>query len=240
MFTWSVQKVCENQREKQGINDEDILKNGLYHKVNTKNESSFDRFNEIYNKRNKTDLDLSNHFVVQLRGCVLDCNYCPLTNKGIIGSEFKFVDTEGLIKDYATSGCNVFHLSGGAPAIYLNHWYEIVENLDGQVFYSDLMLNERLYKDNTLKRIAKYKNALYVINIKGVTSEEYLKNTGKELDYQMFWANLDRVVDNELPFYFTFTNIKEENFDIFRDKIVERYGNSADAILEDAYAIELS
>ena len=234
-FSWSVQKICDEQIVNQNINKKDLLCNGYLRRYRTNIEDNTDRLEEIYNKRNNTSRELNNQFIVQLRGCPLHCTYCPLTQKGVLGRDFKIFETRTLIKEYVRSGCNVFHLSGGAPGIYLNHFEEIISNLDDQLFHSVLMLNERVYTRDTINRLSKYDNILLTVSVKGVTKDEYLKNTGVEFDEGLFWTNLDMLVSYKIPFYFTFTNVSNSNANLFREKVIDRYGN--DDILDDAYAI---
>lgn len=50
----------------------------------------------------------------------------------------------------------VLHLMGGAPALYIDKWYDIIDRLTNDtVFHSDLLLVEGYYKQSTLRAINK-------------------------------------------------------------------------------------
>jgi len=71
---------------------------------------------------------------------------------------------------------------GGAPAIYLDRWYEIIKPLaPNEIFHSNLMLVERDYKPEHLELLGN-DNVLSAVNIKGVTPEDFERNTNTKLN----------------------------------------------------------
>lgn len=212
---WPVVPLCEAQL--QDVNPKDILEHGLFRRCNTyKGGGGYDKFPAIYNQRtgaNRTDLH--DQFVVQLKGCPLKCPYCYVTQDGIHGDCVK-VATDRLVQSYRDSGCSVFHLMGGAPALYINQWPELIEKLDGEVFHSDLLCVESEYDRGVLRELAKAKNTLYAISIKGSSPEEFKKNTGVDFPAQLFERNLRALFEEGVPCYFTFTGMNEESVAFFK------------------------
>ena len=224
-------------RQLRDVREEDIL--GDFRLCETyRGGGGYDQFPRIFKRRTKSalgDTDLSKQFVVQLYGCPLDCPYCYVTRDGVFGRYVEY-STKELIEAFETSGTNVFHLMGGAPAIYLEHWSEVVEQLpEYAIFHSDLMLIEGLYDVDWLSKINR-PNVLLAVNIKGVTQEDFMRNTRRRLDWAMFWKNLDTVVQSKVNFYFTFTNPDKNYMDDFKLELIKRHGSK---ILEDSYTIDL-
>ena len=155
-------------------------------------------------------------FVVQLYGCPLDCHYCYVTRAGVWGS-FLPILTSDLMAEFNASGASVFHLMGGAPAMYMDQWHEIIERLPyNRFFHSDLMLIESRYRQDTLRSISR-DNCLYAVNIKGLTDEEWTANTRKPPpDWALLYRNLYRLIEAEVPFYVTFTNIGRSDAVLWR------------------------
>lgn len=236
MYDWLVMPLCE--RQLRDVNPSDVLNNGLYRRCNIyKGGGGYDKFEAIYQKRNGVDTKLNEQFVVQLRGCPLRCPYCYVTEDGISKGEPVRVPTHKLVDDFKATGYPVFHLMGGAPALYIEHWPELLENLpDYAVFHSDLLLQEGTYTRETCSRLAKHKKSLYAVSIKGCDQEEFRRNTGVGLNEPMFRRNLDILVDEGVPFYLTYTGMSAESIKKFEDWAVARYGS---AILRDAFGIEL-
>lgn len=235
-MVWDVMPLCEAQLT--DVNPSDILCNGLYRKCNTyKGGGGYDKFPEIYQKRYGKRDNLNNQFVVQLRGCPLNCPYCYVTREGVWTGDSQRVTTEQMVKDYFESGCSVFHLMGGAPALYIDHWVDIIRELKGSVFHSDIMLIEGSYKSDTIKTLANCENTLYAVSIKGGTPEEFYKNTRTIFHKDLFYQNLDLIVSLGLPFYFTFTGMSQDSIDIFKEEVLKRYGN--ESIFDDSFAIDL-
>lgn len=220
-------------RQLRDVNKKDLF--GDFRLCDTyKGGGGYDQFSHICAKR----LGIKNtrkQFVVQLYGCPLNCYYCYVTTDGIYG-EYKEYTTDELINCFNKSKQKVFHLMGGAPAIYLDQWSEIVDKLpNNKVFHSDLMLIESDYDIEWLKAIKK-RNVLLAVNIKGVNKRDFKENTGKSLNEVRLWKNLDVVVKSGVNFYITFTNPDFYGFDLFKSKISRLYGPK---ILDDHYVINL-
>ena len=125
---------------------------------------------------------------------------------------------------------------GGAPALYHQDWYRLVEVLpDSAIFHSDLLLVEKPYDLTALKAAAR-PNALYAVDIKGVTAEDHFRNTGRKLDEKLFWYNLHQIIESKLNFYLTFTNPDLSYIEEFKNRLISRYGKW---ILEDSFVIDL-
>lgn len=232
-----VVKLCEKQL--RDVNKDDILCNGLYRRCNIyKGGGGYDRFVGIWDSRTgKRSTGLNDQFVVQLYGCPLNCPYCYVTRDGVFGDVIK-VTAGQLVKDFVESGCKVFHLMGGAPDLYIDKWYEIIELLpEGTVFHSDLLCQGIEY--NYLNRLAEYKNTLYALSIKGATPEEFYENTRTKFDSALFWKNFSNLVFFKVPFYITFTGMPEESIELFKSQVREIFPNEADSILADSFSIDL-
>lgn len=229
---WDIVPLCEAQL--QDVNPNDILEGGLYRKCNTyKGGGGYDKFPEIYNRRyGQKREDLNNQFVVQLQGCPLRCPYCYVTPEGIFGESVK-VDTSNLMKSYRDSGCSVLHLMGGAPALHIKGWPDLLSRLEeDEVFHSDLLCLEGDYDAQLLKDIASYPNSLYAVSIKGSTPEEFKANTGVELNTKMFERNLSLLFETGVPCYFTFTGMSKESVARFKKE-------HSSYSFEDSFAIQL-
>ena len=141
---------------------------------------------------------------------------------------------------FLDSGQEVLHLMGGAPAIYLDDWPEILDNLPSdKFFHSDFLLTEKPYNPDTLRKLAIHpfrSNSLYAVNIKGVTHLDYWKNTGMEADMNLMLSNLDKIIEVDLPFYLTFTNPNKHELPGFLKMLVTRYGKK---VLTDCFVIDL-
>ena len=223
-------------RQLRDINDSDILNNGLYRKCNVyKGGGGYDKFPLIYKQR-IGNLDVHNQFVVQLRGCPLRCPYCYVTLDGVLTGECDYVNTEKLVTDFDNSGCSVFHLMGGAPALYIDHWPELLNQLNGKVFHSDLLLLEGEYKKDTLSKLSPYSNSLYAVSIKGYTEEEFYRNTGVRFNRELFHKNLALIIEQNLPFYFTYTGMENSSIEAFSEYVIQNFGES---YLKDSFSIDI-
>jgi len=228
--------LCD--RQLRDVNPSDILNNGLYRRCDIyKGGGGYDKFSDIYKNRTGQVKECNEQFVVQLKGCPLRCPYCYVTEDGVHKGSYSLISTERLIKDFYDSNLSVLHLMGGAPALYINYWKEILERLEAQfVFHSDLLLVENEYSKRTIEELVKYPNSLYAVSIKGGTNEEFKKNTGVNLNEELFWKNFDIIVDCKLPFYITFTGMTGESIKLFKNILIQRYGNH---ILDDSFSINL-
>lgn len=236
MYNWQVMHLCD--RQLRDINANDILNNGLYRRCDTyKGGGGYDKFSDIYKNRTGQASNYNEQFVVQLKGCPLRCPYCYVTEDGVHSGEYSLISTDQLVKDFIDSKLPVFHLMGGAPALYIDYWKEILDKLDSKtVFHSDLLLVEGEYSKNVIKELANYKNSLYAVSIKGSNTTEFKNNTNVALNEELFWGNFDKIVDCELPFYLTFTGMTDQSIDSFKNTIVKKYGEH---ILNDSFPIQL-
>lgn len=237
MYIWKVMKLCEKQL--RDVNESDILFNGLYRRCNTyKGGGGYDKFPEIYKNRFSDTPDLNEQFVVQLRGCPLRCPYCYVTEDGVHNGNCEYIPTCKLVTDFKSMHLPVFHLMGGAPAIYIDKWSELIDALpEGTVFHSDLLLLEGLYSPTTIKELASKPNCLYAVSIKGATPEEFKRNTGVEFNKDLFWRNLHTCIEADLPFYVTYTGMPTDSIEIFRKDVVDHFGT--EDFLRDSFAIDL-
>jgi uncharacterized Fe-S cluster-containing radical SAM superfamily protein len=198
-----------------------------------KGGGGYDKFPAIAKKR--LGLDTDKQFVVQLKGCPLNCAYCYVTPDGVNGDAVQQTE-EDLIKAFISQfkrGVKVFHLMGGAPALYLDRWASIIKLLPtAAVFHSDLMLIERDYSEINLKMLTS-RNCLFAVSIKGNNPEEFYEKTKAELNEYLFWRNFDQIVEKKLNFYITFTGINPSEIE---KKIESRYGSK---VLKDSFTIDL-
>lgn len=197
------------------VRGEDILNEGLFRSCDSyRGGGGYDKFPEIaYNLLGRR---YHKQFIVQLYGCSLDCPYCYVTRAGV-WSSYKNLSARELAtyfeNAYESHGTTVFHLMGGAPALYLKQWPDLLYELErlrfNWIFHSDFMLTEGRYSQLVLKYLASNLNCLFAVNIKGVTDEEYIGNTRKHPRWSLFWSNLDALIYNAVPFYITFTGISD-------------------------------
>lgn len=214
-FKWPIVPLCDNQLK--DIREEDILEDGLYRKCNTyRGGGGYDQFNKIWEKRKGYSID-PEQFVAQLAGCPLRCSYCYVTEAGI-KAEPVLKTTEQLLDAYNATGLEVFHLMGGAPALYLPRWKRIHDKV--KVFHSDLLLVEYKYNRKDLIGL----KGLHAVSIK----EPYIY-TLKQL--RMMLGNLETLVDCGVDFYITFTGEP-----ILRPEIEAHFGKE---ILEDSFVIDI-
>lgn len=238
-------KVCPVQgRQLKDVRPEDIF--GDFRICKTyRSGGGYDQFAKIAERYvEEEDLpilgQLDTQFVVQLYGCHLNCPYCYVTKDGVFGNYVEYT-ADHMVSECARAfrehKCGVFHLMGGAPALHIEEWDEIISQLHPRhIFHSDLLLTEKLYNLHILKRI-RWRNAIYAVNIKGVTPEDYYKNTGRALDKNLLRRNLDNLAMTDyLKFYLTFTNPDLENLERYKESLVQRYG---DWIIEDSFVIDL-
>ena len=234
-YKWKVVPLCEEQL--LDITPSDVLYNGLFRKCNVyKSGGGYDVFPQIFYKRKGYYINPT-QFVVQLYGCHLKCPYCYVTPNGIWNEPVEFTSEE-LVENFVGTNLDVFHLMGGSPALYIEYWPELIGMLDnyGQfIFHSDLLLTEKRYNRPLLKAISQ-ENCLYAVNIKGVTEEDYKRNTGMEFDSPMFWLNFYDLVVCNVPFYVTFTNPDMRYYEKFYDHVRNVFGQD---VLEDSFVIDL-
>lgn len=237
MFFWRVEPLCEKQL--LDVDPKDVLNSGLFRKCDVyKSGGGYDRFPAICKKR--LGFDYKNQFVVQLHGCNLKCWYCYVTPDGVNSDKFELLTDYELMDYFKQSGQDIFHLMGGSPAIYLEHWGDLIGLMPkDKVFHSDFTLVEKFYEVSWLNKINQ-KNTLYAVNIKGVSYKDFLSNTrvnfSEAVLRRMFYDNLDELVACNVNFYITFTNPDKDELDRFKDVLVKRYG---DSILNDSFVIDI-
>lgn len=245
-MNWKVVPICGFQR--LDVRPEDLLNNGDFRKCETyRGGGGYDQFPEICQRRLKFLYPPHTQFVVQLYGCNLDCPYCYVTRSGVWGA-WKGYTTEDLVQAFIDSKQEVFHLMGGAPALYLNQWPALLDELtrrqaelpENWVFHSDFLLTEREYSPITLREISyHHKRCLFAVDIKGVTPDDYEHNTRKPFKEELFWENLDNLEFSQIPIYLTFTNPDMDNYDAFVKKILQRYSPVGSMLMRDSFIIPL-
>lgn len=214
MIDFPVVPICDRQR--LDIADTHLLNSGLYRECNTyKAGGGYDQFPEIYRQiTGNTVSNIENQFVVQLWGCPLRCPYCYVTKEGVFGKPVK-VSAEKLVSDFIDSGCGTFHLMGGAPAIYMEKWVDILKLLSSEIpFHSDFVLCEKEYNKDTLKEIAEYKNGVYAISVKG--NKSWYDN--QDIDFALVEQNMGVILETDLQYYFTFTGMSEEDINWWKNR----------------------
>lgn len=216
MIEWPVVPLCEAQ--KKDVRPEDILHGGLFRLCDTyRGGGGYDQFNAIYEKRFGKKINPT-QFVVQLKGCPLNCDYCYVTKEGVVG-EAVMVSTGTLISIYESINVDVFHLMGGAPAIYLKHWKKLAHAV--KVFHSDFLLVEHEYNTNHLENLP----GLHAVSIKS-------RDLYTQAQFDLIIPNLTKLILANVNFYLTFTG---ETLEMQRH-IVEYFGAS---ILEDSFQIDI-
>jgi uncharacterized Fe-S cluster-containing radical SAM superfamily protein len=236
MTNWKVVPICNYQ--KLDVRPEDLLNGGDFRKCETyRGGGGYDQFPKIAKKR--LGVEAHRQFVVQLYGCNLDCPYCYVTRSGVWGIP-KSYTTEGLVAAYVASDQQVFHLMGGAPAIYLDQWKELIWGLPPDViFHSDFLLTELEYSHEALAELSfqqQHRKMLFAVDIKGVTPEDYERNTRKPFKAELFWTNLNSLVDHRINFYITYTNCDERFRPAFEYKLKYHFGSD---ILNDSFVVPL-
>lgn len=218
IYNWPVVPLSEGQL--LDVNPNDILANGHFRTCNSyRGGGGYDQFPELASLfLHRKPKFYADQFIVQLQACNLDCPYCYVTRAGVWGDPVKYTSKQ-LVEEFNKSDVNVFHLMGGAPALKLGRWPELIEELEkngkkGWVFHSDLMLSEREYTKELLKG-AYSRSALYAVNIKGVSPEIFLENTRKPLNQIMLLNNLKTLYESDIYFYFTFTDLTSMEIDLF-------------------------
>ncbi len=165
------------------------------------------------------------------------CAYCYVTPDGIFG-KYVEVDIDDMVKAFIKSKLDIFHLMGGAPALYIENWKLIIDRIGSEkVFHSDLLLIEKIYSMKTLKKINQ-KNALYAVSIKGIGAE-FEEKTGAIFNSDLFWHNLNKVVNSDLNFYFTFTGLSQQSIENFKKECKIKLDNYNELIFDDSFAIEI-
>lgn len=240
---WKVVPICE--RQLRDINPDHLIDDGLFRVCDTyKNGGGYDKFEEIYRRRNgleRYNRRYNLQFVVQLKGCPFDCPYCYVTRDGVMG-EHVDISTEHLVSVFRATNASVFHLMGGAPAIYMDSWEELLCALElnwSCAFHSDFLLQEFNYNIKVLNQLSKYDNCLYAVSIKGSTPEEFERNTGRKLNEDMFWDNLNKLHMCNIPFYLTYTGMSDASVEFFKSQVRREFPRHHEDILRDSFKIDI-
>lgn len=204
-FKWPLIPLC--RRQMKDVHKDAVWGNGLYHLWDT-NAGHHDEFPQVAKKRGIKGKDLNMQFVVQVKGCPLRCEYCNVTKKGVHG-DATIADPVEIMVNFKESTCKVFHLSGGAPAIYLEHWRELAERIPAnKIFHSDFILVEREYKPEWLQGLDK-KNFLFAVNLKSQ------KHLGINFDWPLALYNLSLLRDAGMNYYVTFTGMTNKEYEFY-------------------------
>jgi pyruvate-formate lyase-activating enzyme len=238
-------KVCPIQgRQLLDVRSEDIFED--FRICDTyRGGGGYDQLPSIIRKRAVLSVEegllshIGKQFVVQLYGCHLRCPYCYVTRDGIFGKSVEYTAPE-LVYAFSRAreahNVGIFHLMGGAPVLYMKQWSSIIERLpDDVVFTSDILLTENVYEKYILDMICS-RRAIYAINIKGITEENYKENTGREIDWAVFWTNLEKIMNSYINFYLTFTNPDLYYMDYFTTKLKILFGEK---IMNDSFIIDI-
>lgn len=191
----------------------------------------YDKFRSIYYDLTGKDTG-PEHFIVQLYGCTRDCPWCYVTPAGVWSDAVGLTPREMVIlargwhearirrainaldkrdKDYETKktelslleGYQVFHLMGGAPALYLNQWPTLANEVvrGGYIFHSDFLLDEGLYNEHVLTMLN---------NICGDKHLHAVSFKPRSPLSRLQLANLKTLIATKVPFYITFTGMGAE------------------------------
>lgn len=236
--------MCEQQL--RDVRPEDVIAQGHFRLCNTyRGGGGYDQFPLIYERRTGQ----SGHnlqFVVQLYGCPLDCPYCYVTKDGVWGVPVNYTRYQ-MASLFCHFGASVFHLMGGAPALQMDRWPELIAELERQarlkrkgpwVFHSDMLLTESWYDPEVLAQI-KRPNALYAVSVKGVSPLCYHRNTGRVFQDAKFWGNLASLEQFAVPYYLTFTNCANDEVELFWTRFKREFPDSYELQKRDAFSISL-
>lgn len=219
MFSWPVVPLCD--RQLRDINPSDIQCNGVYRTCSTYHAGGgYDKFPkvfcEFYPEYRTTEV--GKQFVVQLQGCPLKCPYCYVTDDGILSVSLQIptnVLVDNFYEVFAKTSAAVFHLMGGAPALYIEHWPELLEALKGMPFHSDLLLCEKPYSEDLLKDLSTFHHTLYAVSIKKPSFSELQTIARSPLSREVFEDNIKKLISSKLPFYITFTGMNNLEISAF-------------------------
>jgi len=179
-------------------------------------------------------------FVAQLYGCHLDCAYCSIHLEGVWGRHTGY-STAGLITEFTCiqdfnwahqdtiDTLDTFHLSGGAPELYMGMWPALIESLkenarEQTAFHSDLTLSAHRYQSNTLNQLQTLKrNCMFAVNVKGWSPDEYFRLTRKkQFNPALMLDNLEALLGWGIPLYITYTGMAEDSIDRFEQAAAKR------------------
>lgn len=235
MYAWNVVPLCEKQL--RDVNPKDVLNGGLYRHWDSDSSNCVDKFEDIFNRRFGTFEKLNDHFVVQLKGCPFHCPYCYVTPDGI-HSEAQKVTTAQLVSDFTDTCYPVFHLTGGAPALYLKHWAGLAFALpEYAIFRSDFLLMEGEYSKEACLALSRHRRNLHAVSIKGWGKDEFRRNTGGvEFNKKLVWRNFETLLETNIQFFITFTGMSDESIETAKADLEKWFGKN---ILNDSFSIDI-
>ena len=210
----------------------------------------YDKFRDIFLFRFGVDTG-PDHFIAQLYGCTHDCPWCYVTVDGVWGDALglktrELVNLVHMVNEKREQKIKVFHLMGGAPALYLNSWPVLYHELAlcDLYFHSDFLLDEGLYNIYALEYLANMDKD-YGANVNPIGKGNARANgqlhavsfkPGSPLS-RLQLANLRSLHVSGLPFYITFTGMQEEEIQARKKQVIE-YG-LPESIFNDSFAITL-
>ena len=225
------------------VRPEDLLDGGLFRTCDTyRGGGGYDQFPRLAAAHGLGE-GHRKQFVVQLYGCTLDCPYCYVTREGVWGT-MTSLNSSMLVKAFNETDATVFHLMGGAPALYMPRWPELLARLEMEgraewVFHSDLILNEgRPYNLALLKAITNPR-ALYAVDIKGWSPDEYARNTRRPGDPFLMMENLRRLEAQGVPFYITFTGVSQVHQIRFWETYAKEFPETVSLRVAESFSIEI-
>lgn len=106
------------------------------------------------------------------------------------------------------------------------------------IFHSDFVLNESQYDKGTLRRLSKYGNTFFAVNIKGTLKEEFEYRTRVSFNEELILRNLCSLWECGVKFYITFTGIElEVGRQYLIDRLPKKYIEGG--ILNDSFSINI-
>ena len=179
------------------------------------------------------------HLIVQLQGCPLKCPYCYVDDDGIYGLKPNYLTPKqliGKVKEIidTDSRLHVFHLMGGAPALYIDKWLEIIDcmyekDLSNTIFHSDIILVEPDLRSDFFKHLREIKNTknhLIALCLKGISEDNFEDNAG--IDGRVFndcINNLYKILSTDINYYITLINPDVQKLPDFLDGLSRMWGD---------------
>lgn len=232
MITYPIVPLCEKQLRDVKESDRIAYKDKIVARtcVIDKAGGGYDQFRQIYQKRYKRDTG-NRHVIFQVRGCTLSCPWCYVTEQGVWGKPVDLTcdDIVNILETIVPDDIVVFHLMGGASALYLDRWRLLMAALPSKyVFHSDFLLNESLYDKEILQDIVSIRknSQLHAVSIKPF---------GKLSRLQL--ENLSLLYETGINFYITFTEMNPDQIEKIRTQCV-CFGLPL-GIFEDSFVIPL-
>ena len=166
--------------------------------------------------------DYNNHFVVQVSGCPLCCNYCyveevsPSRDFSTQALVDLFIQFRSVALDSYRTTVNVLHLMGGDPALYCTFWPLLRHELDSRGMKGVILLSNTVLVEREVRGVSPWKyldipHFMLSGCLKGVNREDFLKNTGKDL-YHVAVSELKYYIQSP-NFYLTIVGRKSLNWD---------------------------